>query len=136
MFNEIICEHFMNPKNVGEMEKPDYVVEIGNPVCGDTIHMFLKVNNEQTITDVSYLAYGCSTSIATASIMSEVIKEKRFDTISKITRENVEEMLGELEPAQYHCIDIGLNIVSQCSHPVQKSLEKREYLVEQEGAFK
>lgn len=135
MFNDIICEHFMNPKNVGEIENPDYVVEIGNPICGDTVHIFLKIN-EQKITEVSYLAYGCSTSIATASIISEILSGKRFDELSSVTRDEVAEWLGELEPAQYHCIDIGMSILTQCSNPTKKSLEKREFLVEGEGAFK
>ncbi|MGM7723806.1 iron-sulfur cluster assembly scaffold protein [Metabacillus sp. Hm71] len=134
MFNDIICEHFMNPRNIGEMENHDYVVEIGNPICGDTVHMFLKVE-EQQITEVTYRAYGCSTSIATASIVSEVIKGKTFDELTSITRDEVADWLGELEPAQYHCIDIGLSIIHQCSHPIQKNLEKKEFLVEGEGAF-
>lgn len=134
MFNDIISEHFMNPKNVGEIDDPDYVVEINNPVCGDTVHMFLNVDGDQ-ILEVKYLAYGCSTSIATVSILSEIIKKKSFNEISNITREEVTEWLGELEPSQYHCIDIGMNILTQCSNPVKKSLEKREYLVEEEGAF-
>lgn len=134
MFNDIICEHFMNPKNVGELENPDYVVEIGNPICGDTVHMFLKVENQE-ITEVSYRAYGCSTSIATASIVSEAIKGKKFNELSSITHEDVAGWLGELEPAQYHCIDIGLSILAQCSNPTQKHLKKKEFLVEGEGAF-
>lgn len=134
MFNDIICEHFMNPRNIGEMENPDYVVEIGNPICGDTVHMFLKVQERQ-ITEVSYRAYGCSTSIATASIVSEVIKGKKFDELTAITRDEVAEWLGEIEPAQYHCIDIGVSILNQCSNPTQKSLEKKKFLVEGEGAF-
>jgi nitrogen fixation protein NifU and related proteins len=134
MFNDIICEHFMNPRNIGEFENPDYVVEIGNPICGDTVHMFLNVE-EQQITQVSYRAYGCSTSIATASIVSEFIKGKKLDELSSITRDEVTEWLGELEPAQYHCIDIGFSILTQCSNPTQKSLEKKEFLVEGEGAF-
>ncbi|CAM4396566.1 hypothetical protein BAMA_03645 [Bacillus manliponensis] len=133
MFNDTICEHFMNPRNIGELENPDYVVEIGNPICGDTVHMFLKVQ-ERKITDVSYRAYGCSTSIATASIVSEVIKGKTFDDLKLITRDEVTEWLDELEPAQYHCIDIGLSILKQCSSPTQKSLKKKDFLVEGEGA--
>lgn len=135
MFNDIICEHFMNPKNVGEIENPDYVVEIGNPICGDTVHMFLKVKKQQ-ITEVAFLAYGCSTSIATASIVSEVIKNKRLEELSSFTREEVAVWLGELEPTQIHCIDIGMSILTQCSNPTKKRFEKREFLVEGEGAFK
>lgn len=135
MFNDIICEHFMKPRNIGELENPDYVVEIGNPICGDTIHMFLQVE-EKRIINVSYKAYGCSTSIATASIISEIIKGKEFEELASITRDEVIEWLGDLEPSQYHCIDIGFSILSECANPTQKSLEKKEFLVEGEGAFR
>lgn len=129
MFNEIISQHFMNPKNTGELRNPDFVIEISNPICGDTIHMFLEVESE-CITKVSYLSYGCSTSIATASIISEVIKEKTFNEISKFNREDVIKWLGELEPAQSHCIDIGYSLIKEAASPTQTSLKKNDYLVE------
>lgn len=132
MFNDTISEHFMNPRNTGELENPDYVIEIGNPICGDTIHMFLRVENE-CITEVTYLAYGCSTSIATASIISEVVKDKTFNEISQYHREDVANWLGELEPAQSHCIDIGYSLIKEAASPTQTSLSKNEYLVEGEG---
>lgn len=134
MFNEIISNHFMNPQNVGEMTNPDFVVEIGNPICGDTIHMFLLVEN-QTITDVSYLSYGCSTSIATASILSEVVKGRTFNEIASYQKSDVEDWLGELEPSQNHCVDIGYSILCECAKPTQKTLKNNDYLVEDEGAL-
>ncbi|MEK4567015.1 iron-sulfur cluster assembly scaffold protein [Alkalihalobacillus sp. FSL R5-0424] len=134
MFNEIISDHFMNPRNIGELDHPDFVVEIGNPICGDTVHMFLRVENEK-ILDVSYLAYGCSTSIATASIVSEKIKGKKLIELSHYQKNDVHEWLGELEPAQNHCVDIGLSILNECMHPSQKQIKAKTYLVEDEGAL-
>ncbi|MDO7485896.1 iron-sulfur cluster assembly scaffold protein [Peribacillus frigoritolerans] len=68
MYNEIITEHFMNPRNIGELEHPSRVIKIGNAVCGDTIILHIAYNNNQEITDVRYKAYGCATSIATVSV--------------------------------------------------------------------
>lgn len=134
MFNDIICDHFMNPRNIGELPDADCVIEISNPICGDTVHMYLKLNND-IITNVAYRAYGCSTSIATASIVSERITDMPKDKIPSITRDEVEEWLGELEPSQLHCVDIALNILSQCANPTKKKFEQKEFLVEGEGAF-
>lgn len=131
MYNDIICDHFMNPRNIGELSDSNYVVEIGNPVCGDTVHMYLKVENFSII-EVLYKAYGCSTSIATASIISERIKGKRIDSIAKFKRIDVESWLGELEPSQFHCIDIGLNILMECSNPKQVVLKDNDFLIEPE----
>lgn len=121
----------MNPRNIGELEDADYLVEIGNPVCGDTVHMYLKVDGRK-ITDVRFRAYGCSTSIATASIVSEKILNKEMDQLLSFTREDVESWLGELEPAQYHCIDIGLKLLEQCANPSKDTTFDKKYLVEGE----
>ncbi|MCA1028870.1 MULTISPECIES: iron-sulfur cluster assembly scaffold protein [Cytobacillus] len=134
MFNEIISEHFMNPRNVGKMSNPDFVIEIGNPICGDTVHMFLQVDSN-SIKDVSYLSYGCSTSIATASILSEVVKGKTFNEIASYQKSDVIKWLGELEPAQNHCVDIGYNILSECAKPKQRKLTENNFLVEDGGAL-
>lgn len=134
MYNDIICEHFMNPRNVGELADADYMVEIGNPICGDTVHMYLKVDGG-TITDVRYRAYGCSGSIATASIISEKVVGQPMDKLTAITRAEVEEWLGELEPAQMHCVDIGVNLLEQCASPSELPQVRKDYLVEDEGVF-
>lgn len=129
MYNEIISDHFMNPRNTGKIESPEYVVEVSNPICGDTVHVYLNVSN-QIITDVKYLAYGCSGSIATASILSEKMIDHKLQDLKSITRQDIEELLGELEPSQTHCIDFGLEVLKRCSEPELYVYEKKEYLVE------
>ncbi|MBH5318815.1 iron-sulfur cluster assembly scaffold protein [Paenibacillus sp. GSMTC-2017] len=105
MYNSIIVDHFTSPRNIGELEDRDEEISIGNPVCGDTIHLHLK-KNDKTIVDVKFKAYGCATSIATASVFSEYIKNKTIDQIRETVNPAREEMLGELEPSQRHCLDI------------------------------
>jgi NifU-like protein involved in Fe-S cluster formation len=129
MYNEIISDHFMNPRNTGEIKSPDFIVEVSNPICGDTVHVYLNVSN-QIITDVKYLAYGCSGSIATASILSELIKNRKLHELQSITRLDMEGLLGELEPSQTHCIDFGLEVMKRCSEPELYVYQKKEYLVE------
>lgn len=134
MYNDIICEHFMNPRNTGVLAEADYMVEVGNPICGDTVHLYLKVEGKK-ITDVRYQAYGCSASIATASIVSEQVIGREMDELTQFTKEQVSEWLGELEPAQQHCVDIGLSILTGCAHPSELPLVEKTYLVESEEAM-
>jgi NifU-like protein involved in Fe-S cluster formation len=131
MYNEIICEHFMNPRNVGEFTDYDYAVEISNPICGDTFHIYMKVNGE-VIEQLNYRAYGCSGSIATASIVSEKVIGLTFSELNTFTVEEIKDWLGELEPAHMHCIDLGLAMIERCAEPQKYPLEKKEYLVEEE----
>ncbi|CAM3958054.1 iron-sulfur cluster assembly scaffold protein [Mesobacillus zeae] len=130
MYNEIISEHFMNPRNIGELESPDYIVEVSNPICGDTVHVFLNVSPNKTITALKYLAYGCSGSIATASILSEKMINQGLHALKAFSRKDIETLLGELEPSQLHCIDFGLEVLKKCAEPELHIYEKKEFLVE------
>lgn len=105
MYNAIISDHFMNPRNIGEIVHPDLEFRIGNPICGDTIHVCVNFQ-ESRIKEIKYKAYGCATSLATASIFSECVQGKAINELIDITLAGREEMLGELEPNQKHCLDI------------------------------
>lgn len=105
MYNDIIAEHFMNPRNIGELERPDERISIGNPICGDTIHLDVAFKDGR-IADMKYKAYGCATSIATASVFSEFAIGKTVSEIRETSSGEREAMLGELEPNQMHCLDI------------------------------
>jgi len=117
--NEIIEKHFMNPKNIGQMEDHDIRVYVGNPVCSDTLNMDLKIGSDGNIKDVRYHAYGCSTSLATASIVSEFLKKACLNDIKTVSRETIALMLGDLEPRERHCIDIGYSVVKQVSEKMK-----------------
>lgn len=112
MYNPIIVEHFSNPRNIGSLEKKDYVIKVGNPVCDDRIEMHVCLDEHKKITHVKYMAYGCATSIATASIFSEYVKGKTPADLKKTPYEEKVNMLGELEPNQKHCQDILIKLFS------------------------
>jgi nitrogen fixation protein NifU and related proteins len=105
MYNPIIVDHFSNPRNAGEIKDKDYQIKIGNPVCGDTIFLDLKLEQNHVI-DAKFRAYGCAGSIATASIFSEYILGKSISQIVQTPESYKEKMLGELEPPQMHCLHI------------------------------
>jgi nitrogen fixation NifU-like protein len=97
-----VMDHFMNPRNVGEIENPDGVGEVGNPVCGDIMKMFIKVK-DNVITDVKFQTFGCGSAIATSSMATELIKGKTIEEALKLTNVAVAEALDGLPKVKMHC---------------------------------
>jgi nitrogen fixation NifU-like protein len=95
-------EHFAHPRNVGEMENPDGVGHVGNPVCGDIMEMYIKVK-DNVITDVKFKTFGCGAAIATSSMATELIKGKTLEEALKLTNKAVAEALDGLPPVKMHC---------------------------------
>ncbi len=109
--NSIIQDHFLEPRNVGTIENCDTTIEVGNPVCGDQVTLHV-MHTEDLITDIKYHAYGCSTSLATSSILSERLLTLSKAEIEAIEKDDVKALLGSLKPRERHCIDFGFEIVS------------------------
>ena len=101
-YNDKVMDHFMNPRNVGEIENADGVGTVGNPVCGDVMKMFLKIEND-TIVDAKFKTFGCGAAIATSSMATEIIIGKSIDDALEITNEAVTEALGGLPKVKRHC---------------------------------
>ena len=101
-YNPIVIDHFRHPRNRGEMENPDGVGEAQNPVCGDTMRLFIKVEGNRII-DATFLTFGCAAAIASSSITTEMIKGKGLDEVLTISNEMVSEALGGLPPTKIHC---------------------------------
>lgn len=102
MYSEQVMDHFMNPRNVGEIENPDGVGEVGNARCGDIMKVFLKIEND-IIVDVKFKTFGCGAAIATSSMSTELIKGKTVDEALAVTNKVVAEALGGLPPVKMHC---------------------------------
>jgi len=102
MYSEKVMEHFANPRNVGEIENPSGVGTVGNPVCGDVMKLFIKVENG-IITDAKFKTFGCGAAIATSSMVTELIKGKTVEEALKISNRAVAEALGGLPPIKMHC---------------------------------
>jgi len=102
MYSQKVMEHFMNPKNVGEIENPDGVSEEGNPVCGDVMRFYIKVENGR-IADIKFKTFGCGAAIASASALTEMVKGKPIEEVEKLTRDMLVEELGGLPPNKLHC---------------------------------
>ncbi len=102
LYNPIVMEHFSRPRNRGEMEGPDGVGETTNPVCGDTMRLFIKVEGNR-ITDATFLTFGCGAAIAASSMTTEMIKGKTVQEALTITDKDVVDALGGLPPGKVHC---------------------------------
>ena len=101
-YNKKVMDHFLNPHNVGEIEDPDGVGEVGNPRCGDIMKMYLKIKNN-IIVDVKFKTFGCAAAIATSSVATDLIKGKNIEEALKISNRDVIKELGELPEIKIHC---------------------------------
>ena len=102
MYSDKVMDHFTNPRNVGELENPDGVGEVGNARCGDIMRIYLKVEND-VIVDVKFKTFGCGAAIASSSMATELIKGKTIDEALLITNKAVTQALDGLPPVKLHC---------------------------------
>ena len=102
VYNDKVMDHFRNPRNVGEVENPDGIGQAGNPVCGDIMELSIKVEGD-VIKDVKFKTFGCGAAIATSSMVTELVKNKRIDEALTVSNKAVAEALGGLPPIKMHC---------------------------------
>ena len=109
-YTEKVMEHFRNPRNMGVMEKPDGVGEVGNPSCGDVMTVQIKVKGGK-IADVKFQTFGCVAAVATSSMITELVRGKKVEDALKITRADVSKELGGLPPIKEHCSNLAADAV-------------------------
>ena len=101
-YSEKVMEHFRNPRNVGEIPDADGIGNVGNPVCGDIMRLYIKVK-DGIITDAKFKTFGCGAAISTSSMVTELVKGKSIEEALKISNRAVAEALGGLPPIKMHC---------------------------------
>lgn len=101
-YSEKVMDHFANPRNLGKMENPDGVGEVGNAKCGDIMKMYLKIE-DGVIADVKFNTFGCASAIATSSMATEMIKGQKVEDALQLSNKAVVEALDGLPPAKIHC---------------------------------
>ena len=102
LYTETVMDHFMHPRNVGEIENPDGVGQVGNAKCGDIMKMYLKIK-DNIIEDVKFETFGCGSAIASSSMATELIKGKTIEEALAVTNKQVVEALGGLPAHKLHC---------------------------------
>jgi nitrogen fixation NifU-like protein len=106
MYSKTVLDHFRNPRNVGVIEDPDGVGEVGNPLCGDIMTIYLKVSNGH-IEDIKFQTFGCGAAIAVSSMLTEIAKGKSIDEAKRITNKDVAMALEGLPKNKLHCSNLG-----------------------------
>ncbi|HKK01027.1 MAG TPA: Fe-S cluster assembly scaffold protein NifU [Desulfuromonadales bacterium] len=112
MYTEKVMDHFSNPRNVGEIENPDGVGEVGNASCGDIMKIFLKVEGG-IIKDIKFKTFGCGAAIATSSMVTEMAIGKTLDDAMELSNAAVAEALDGLPPQKLHCSNLAADALHE-----------------------
>ncbi len=112
VYSDKVMEHFMNPRNVGEIEDANGIGEVGNPVCGDMMTFYIKVKDNR-LSDVKFKTFGCGAAIAVSSIVSEMAIGRTLENARKITPALVAKELEGLPKNKYHCSNLGAQALNK-----------------------
>lgn len=123
MYSGKVMEHFENPRNVGEIPGADGTGEVGNPVCGDIMKVFIKVK-DNIITDIKFKTFGCGAAIATSSMITEMAKGKTLEEALKVSNKDVAEALDGLPPQKMHCSNLAADALHAAIEDYQKKHKK------------
>ena len=125
LYSDKVMEHFRNPRNVGEIENPDGIGHVGNPVCGDIMDLYIKVKDD-TIIDAKFKTFGCGAAIATSSMVTEMVKGKSIAEALKISNRAVAEALGGLPSVKMHCSVLAEEALNSAIEDYLKKSKKEE----------
>ena len=128
-YSQTVKDHFMNPRNVGEIENPDGIGEVGNPSCGDIMRFTIKVK-DGCIEDVKFKTFGCGAAIAVSSMISEMARKKTLDEALEITNKDVARELEGLPQNKLHCSNLGADALHAAILSYKKAKESNSLVPE------
>jgi nitrogen fixation NifU-like protein len=123
VYSQKVMEHFMHPRNVGEIDDADGVGEVGNPVCGDMMTFYIKVKDNR-LADIKFKTFGCGAAIAVSSIVSEMAMGKTLEEALKITPKLVADELEGLPKQKFHCSNLGAQALQKAIQDYQSKKGK------------
>lgn len=116
IYSKKVMEHFRNPRNMGIIENADGIGEVGNPICGDVMKIYIKVREKEgkkIIYDIKFQTFGCAAAIATSSMLTELAKGKTLEEAMKITKNDVADALQGLPPIKMHCSNLAAEALQE-----------------------
>ncbi len=134
-YNPKVLELFRNPKNLGKMEDATVTAVAGNPLCGDMITFYLKINNQDVIEKASFESYGCAANIATSSIVTEMIKGMKLEDAWKVSWKSVTEAVGGLPSIKFHCGILAVGALKRAIRKYYKNKKVSPEWLEEELSF-
>ena len=111
-YTKKVIEHFKNPHNQGQIKNADAIGEIGSPICGDVLKIYLKIKDD-IIEDIKFETFGCAAAIAVTSTLTDLVKGKNLEQALKITREDIIKSLGGLPCPKIHCSMLGVDALKK-----------------------
>jgi len=122
-YTEKVKDHFMNPRNVGEIKDADGVGTVGNATCGDVMSIYIKVKDNK-IADIKFKTFGCAAAIASSSIATELVKGKTLEEAEKLSRDDVANELGGLPAVKMHCSNLASDALREAIKDYKKKNKK------------
>jgi len=122
-YNKKVMDYFMHPHNLGNMANPDGMGQVGNPVCGDIMKLYIKVKNNK-IADIKFETLGCGAAIATSSMITDLAKGKTLAEAKKISNQDIAKKLGGLPPVKMHCSNLAADALKKAIEDYESKSKK------------
>ncbi len=144
MYTQKVLKHFQNPQNMGKIKNPDGVGKVGNIVCGDVMHLYIKVGKnkqgQEIIADIKFQTFGCVAAIATSSTITQLAKGKTLTQALNLNKNQIVKNLGDLPPVKIHCSLLATDALTEAIYdyfrrykkPVSPELEEKHQRLEKE----